>query len=217
MITFVYEVVLWTLVSMTSFIALMGFFVLAGTAYAPVNAEATTSEINPATIKVAVKEEVSLERTAETVLSVKLTAYNAVPEQTDGNPFVTASGAVSNPEVIAARSHDLAGELPFGTIIAVERPEYQDPLACGYDAVEHLVGYRVIADTTHSRKRAQIDLLMNQEDTVTVKGREMNPSLALGVCGDVTIRVVGRIKVGEIPTTQTELAEIVTGGRLALR
>ncbi len=217
MITFVYEVVLWTLVSMTSFIALMGFFVLAGTVSAPVAVQATPSEIDSAAVKVAVKEEVSLKRTAETVLSVKLTAYNAVPEQTDANPFVTASGAASNPEVMAARSRDLVGELPFGTIIAIERPDYQDPLSCGYDAVEHLIGYRVIGDTTHSRKVAQIDLLMNQEDTVTVKGREMNPSLALGVCDEVTIRVVGHIKVSEIPTTQAELVEIVTGGRLALR
>ena len=192
----------------------MGFFVLAGTAQAPVHAEQTPSEIEHAAVKVALKDEVAVERGVEGVLSVKLTAYNAVPEQTDGNPEITASGAYSNPEVIAARSHDLKGELPFGTIIAIERPAEQS-LSCGFDTVDHLVGYRVIADTTHSRKRAQIDVLMDAKDTVTVRGKEVNPSLALGICDGVTIRVVGKIKVGDIPATQAELAEIVTGSRLA--
>jgi len=199
---------------MTSLIALMGFFVLAGTAYAPVHAEQITPSVE-APIKVALKDEVSVTREALGVLSVKLTAYNAVPEQTDGNPDVTASGAFSNPEVIAARSHDLATELPFGTIIAIEAPEVSSQ-SCGYASVEHLVGYRVIADTTHSRKVAQIDVLLNAADTVTIRGKEVNPSLALGICNGVTIKVVGRIKTGDIPATQIELAEIVTGGKLAL-
>jgi hypothetical protein len=34
--------------------------------------------------------------------NVTLTAYNAVAAQTDDSPFETASGAYSNPEVIAA-------------------------------------------------------------------------------------------------------------------
>lgn len=188
----------------------MGFFVLSGTAYAPVHAETPA-----ATESIAVKEEVSVDRDALGVLSVKLTAYNAVPEQTDGNPQVTASGAFSNPEVVAARSHDLAGELPFGTVISIERPEHQDPMACGYDKVEHLIGYRVIADTTHSRKREQIDLLMNPADTVTVRGVEVNPAKALGICNEVTITVVGRIKVRDIPETQDQLADIIEAGKLA--
>ncbi len=199
---------------MTPLIALMGFFVWAGTAYAPVQAEQTP--IDPAeTVKVAVKDEVAVARDAVGELSVKLTAYNAVPEQTDGNPLITASGAASNPEVIAARSKDLASELPFGTIISIEAP--QNPSrSCGYASVEHLVGYRVIADTTHSRKVEQIDVLVNMEDTVLVSGKAVNPALALGICNGVTIKVVGRIKVSDIPSTQAELVDIVTGGKLAL-
>src|SRR5262245_5115403 len=40
--------------------------------------------------------------------TVLMTGYNAVPGQTDGDPHTTASGARSNPEIIAARSRDLA-------------------------------------------------------------------------------------------------------------
>ena len=52
--------------------------------------------------------------------AVTLTAYNAVPAQTDANPLETASGMFSNPEIVAARSQNLADKLPFGTIIALD-------------------------------------------------------------------------------------------------
>lgn len=160
---------------------------------------------------------VAVEKTREEMAyTVLLTAYNAVPEQTDANPFVTASGAHSNPEVVVARSHDLAGELPFGTIIAIERPEYQDPKACGFDSVEHLLGYRVVADTTHKRKVNQIDVLLDPMDTVPVRLHEVNPAKALGLCDDVVIRVVGKIAVADIPETQEELRHAVEGTRLVM-
>lgn len=167
-------------------------------------------------VEVAVATVAAPEPEAEEVYTVKLTAYNAVPSQTDHNPFVTASGMFSNPEVVVARSHDLKEELPFGTVIAIERPEYQHPSKCGFDSVAHLIGYRVVADTTHSRKRAQIDILFNQEDTVPVRAREINPAVALGICDDVVIRVVGRIALDEIPETQTELAIAIDGTKLVL-
>jgi 3D (Asp-Asp-Asp) domain-containing protein len=155
---------------------------------------------------------VAVEKTQEEMeYTVKLTAYNAVPEQTDQNPHTTASGAYSNPEVVVARSHDLASELPFGTIIAIERPEYQNPTSCGFDSVAHLLGYRVIADTTHKRKVNQIDVLLNQLDTVPVKHKEVNPSVALGICDDVVIRVVGNVAIADIPETQEELRYLVEG------
>lgn len=149
-------------------------------------------------------------------LSVLLTAYNAVPEQTDHNPLVTASGARSNPSVVVARSHDLAKELPFGTVIAIERPEYQNPKKCGYDSVEHLIGYRVVADTTHKRKVNQIDILLDEEDTVSVGSREVNPAKALGLCHDVVIRVVGKLDVKEIPSTQSALVAVIEGTKLVM-
>ncbi len=153
---------------------------------------------------------------ANTPFTVKLTAYNAVPSQTDGNPFVTASGSFSNPEVVAARSGDLAKDLPFGTIIAITRSGDDTP-SCNYSKVQHLIGYRVIADAMNPRITNTVDVLLDQHDTVTLGGKEVNPGKALGMCGKVTIRVVGHIAVKDIPDTQDELAAYVTPPVLATR
>lgn len=155
---------------------------------------------------------------AEAPVSVRLTGYNAVPEQTDGNPDVTASGARSNPAVIAARSRDLAGTLPFGTVIVLETPEKSN--SCGFEVVDHLIGYRVIADAMHDRKRNQVDVMFDISDTVQIgvagqPRKETNPAVALGVC-DVSIRVVGKINIKDIPATQRELA-LLMSRKLAIR
>ncbi len=175
-------------------IALTGFFVWSGIA-APAFVPAGDS-VKP------------ILKAPEANLSVKLTAYNAVPEQTDSDPFTTASGAYSNPEVIAARSRDLAAELPFGTVIAIEAPEKSH--SCGFKTVEHLIGYRVIADTMHERMHNKIDVLFDPGDVVEIgvngePKKLVNPARALGICS-VTARVVGKIDVKDIPTTQSELA-----------
>jgi 3D (Asp-Asp-Asp) domain-containing protein len=143
--------------------------------------------------------------------TVKLTAYNAVPEQTDGDPFTTASGAYSNPEVVAARSRDLGAELPFGTIIALENPTKSN--SCGFGTVQHLIGYRVVADTMHERMQNKIDVLFNADDKVMIgvngqPKKATNPARALGIC-NVEMRVVGKINIKDIPETQAELAMIV--------
>lgn len=153
---------------------------------------------------------------AETPFTVKLTAYNAVPSQTDSNPFVTASGSFSNPEVVAARSGDLAKDLPFGTIIAIERSGLDTP-ACNYSKVAHQIGYRVIADAMNPRITNTVDVLLDEKDTVVVNGRTVNPGIALGLCGKVTVRVVGHMAVKDIPMTQAELAAYVTPTVLATR
>lgn len=141
-------------------------------------------------------------------LTTKLTAYNAVPAQTDNNPFWTASGAFSNPEVVAARSGDLAAKLPYGTVIAIERAGYDTP-SCGYSKVESQIGYRVIADAMNPRIVNTVDVLLDQKNTVPYNGYQINPGRALGVCGQVTIRVIGHISVKDIPETQAELAQMV--------
>lgn len=152
-----------------------------------------------------------------TSLTTKLTAYNAVPGQTDNNPFTTAIGAFSNPEVVAARSSDLATKLPYGTVIAIER-SYPDSGACGFARVEHQIGYRVIADAMNPRIVNTVDVLLDQHDTVNYNGYQINPGRALGRCSDVTIRVIGRIAVKDIPATQTELAAMVEqSNMLAMR
>jgi hypothetical protein len=148
-------------------------------------------------------------------LSVTLTSYNAVADQTSSTPWITASGAASNPQVIAARSRGLASELPFGTIIAVMGPSSADDGPyCGYDAVSHLIGYRVIADTTNARfTRPRIDIQLNQNDKVDVGGKLINPSVALGACTGVQIQVVGYVNPQNIPSTQAGLAALVNSSQ----
>lgn len=148
--------------------------------------------------------------------TVHATAYNALPGQTDGNPNVTASGAYSNPEVVAARSRDLAEELPFGTVIALERAG-GDTSSCGFSSVEHLIGYRVIADTMNARMTNKVDVLLDHNDTVVHNGRSYNPGIVFGVCDEVTIRVVGHVDIKNMPSTQAELQELFAGNALALR
>lgn len=149
--------------------------------------------------------------------TTKLTAYNAVPSQTDNNPFTTASGAFSNPEVVAARSGDLAYKLPYGTVIAIERTSSDTP-SCNYSTVESQIGYRVIADAMNPRISNTVDVLLDQNHVVPVGGRLVNPGRALGMCGAVTITVVGKIDVKDIPSTQAELAQMVqSSNMLAVR
>lgn len=155
--------------------------------------------------------------------AVTLTAYNAVPEQTDGDPFVTASGAYSNPEVVAARSRDLAAELPFGTIIEVMGPADPDN-SCGYDIVAPIVGYRIIADTMNARYTDRIDILFSTNSNYVLSGRTKNAGNVLGICKGASIRVVGHVDItrpGRLPDTQEKLAALVSEGQggpaLALR
>ncbi len=145
--------------------------------------------------------------------AVTLTAYNAVPEQTDGDPLVTASGSFSNPEVVAARSRDLKDELPFGTIIEIVGPSTPNN-NCGYGIVAPIVGYRVIADTMNARYTSRIDILFHTDSNYTMKdGKVKNAGTILGICNGASIRVVGYIDItypSRLPKTQRELARLVT-------
>ncbi len=177
---------------MTGFIttALMGFFVLSG-----------------AGGKIAVADTAVplIEEPAYPTYSVSMTGYNAVPEQTDSDPYTTASGAYSNPDIVAARSADLAAALPFGTVIEVVAHNGMKSPNCGFAAVEQYMGLRVIADAMHPRKKNQIDILFHNEPNVRAQGRKVNPAVALGVCKEIEIRVVGKIDVKRMPRTQDEL------------
>lgn len=148
--------------------------------------------------------------------AVTLTAYNAVEAQTDGNPFETASGAYSNPEVVAARSQDLRDELPFGTIIEFDGSNASKG-TCGYSVVAPVVGYRVIADTMNVRYTNRIDILLHtkEEYATTDKGMK-NAAEILGICKGVVIRVVGYIDINHIPKTQAALAAMIDGSSNAL-
>jgi len=193
--------------------ALVGFLVLPFSATAPLPAEASF-----ATTKVGVSAKLALadSKSAVAPFTVQLTAYNALPEQTDATPFVTASGSFSNPEVIAARSNDLKGTLPFGTVIALTQVG-TDSNSCKYSKVESQIGYRVIADSMNPRISNTVDVLLDQNKTVWVDGREVNPGIALGRCGQVSIQIVGQMNVKDIPETQAELAAMVSPSHLATR
>lgn len=150
-------------------------------------------------------------------LNVAMTGYNAVPEQTDSDPLVTASGAYSNPEIIVARSVDLAEDLPFGTVIEITSKSATSTRGCGLSVVEDHVGYRVVADSMHPRKRQQIDVLFDTEASVLLGGKSVNAARVLGVCKGVEIRVVGEVDIKKMPRNQFELKRIVEEQRLAIR
>lgn len=184
---------------MITFGALMGFFLLSSVL--PAHAVAPLAPIVPN-------------------YTVTLTAYNAVVAQTDSDPLMTASGAYSNPEVVAARSRNLAEELPFGTIIEIDGTDASIK-TCGYSIVAPLIGYRVVADTMNARYTNRIDILFSMKSNYTLSdGRVKNAGMVLGICNDVTVRVVGHIDLTnpkQLPKTQAELAAIVNGsGALAL-
>lgn len=208
-------------------IALIGAFVLSSSVSTPLPTEAdqitagTGQEVSTNTALLALPQAPKAKVVRDTpatspTYTVALTAYNAVPGQTDGDPMVTASGARSNPEVVAARSRDLGTELPFGTVIALERTQADTP-RCQFSKVDHLIGYRVIADTMNARFTNKVDVMFPADETVAVGTRIVNPSIALGVCDQVQMRVVGKVDVNNIPATQSELAHLVEGTALARR
>jgi 3D (Asp-Asp-Asp) domain-containing protein len=146
--------------------------------------------------------------------TVGMTAYNAVSSQTDGSPDITASGAYSDPDVVAARSQDLASELPFGTVIEIEAATSSPD--CGYEHVGQLIGLRVIADTMNAKMHNKVDILLPQKET-TASGKTNNPAIILGQCKDVTIKVVGHVDISNMPQDQTELAtDLNSSGELAV-
>ena len=173
----------------------MGLFLLSGIAMAmPAQAQAPTTPTEPSSN-----------------YTVALTGYNAVPEQTDDTPFDTASGAYSNPEVVAARTVDLADRLPFGTIIKIEGPSAPDDDDCGYHAAAPFIGYRVIADSMNARLKGRVDILFSTSTAVisAAAGMKQNAANTLGICRGSTVRVVGFVDIDRIPKTQKELAMLV--------
>ncbi len=185
----------------------MALFAFSGVA-APVTAVATSTPEEPPSI------------------SVTLTGYNAVPAQTDSDPMITASGAYSNPQVVAARSRDLGKTLPFGTIIEISgpaSPAMQN--SCGYGVVAPTIGYRVIADTMNAKFTHRIDVLLPDTNVYKTEDRGMtNGAVVLGICDGVSIRVVGHVDISDpanLPDSQEALAAIVVrengGDSLALK
>ena len=187
---------------------------VAGILFLP-SAAATPTPVATATTTVpAVGDDPSPSQVADATASttsytVKLTGYNAVPWQTDADPSLTASGAASNPEVVAARSVDLAQKLPYGTVVKFART-LKDTPNCRYAEVAPQIGYRVIADSMNAKWRDRVDVQLKAANTVPVDGVQRNPAVALGLCTEVTVTVVGHMDLSDIPSTEDELAKLYT-------
>lgn len=162
--------------------------------------------------KVAPKEEPTYKS-----LTVLMSGYNALPGQTDDTPDVTASGTKPIPGVTAARSQDLAGELPYGTVIELVHTE--KALAsngCGLSVLDGVEGYRVITDAMHPRKTNQIDLVFSTTRTVQHGGRELNRAQVFGLCDGMEVRIVGFIDLKDLPQSQGELKLALERSKRAL-
>ncbi len=140
-------------------------------------------------------------------LNVKMTAYNALAAQTDSTPDRTSIGAYTNPDIVAARSKDLADELPYGTVIEVVPVATTSPrdVNCGREYVHDQIGLRVISDAMNPRITNTIDILLDHNELVKVGTKKRNPAKALGMCKNVTIKIIGRIDTKKMPKTQEEL------------
>lgn len=183
--------------------ALVGLLLFPGAVFnRPQEQISTISSAN-----IAEEDTVPLPLISTNTFVVKVTAYNAVPDQTDNTPHITASGAYANSNIVAARSRDLAKQLPFGTIIEIEPPVLQK--TCGYNSVKSQIGYRVIADTMNVDKRNQIDILLNYRNKVSIGNTYKNPSVVFGVCRHVNIHIVGYVSISKIPRTQSQLVHYI--------
>jgi 3D (Asp-Asp-Asp) domain-containing protein len=91
---------------------------------------------------------------------VRVTAYNAVPEQTDETPDICAWGDQIRPG-----------------IIAISRDLEQVGLTRGKEVYIEGIGKAVVLDRMHDRKRNQIDIYMQRyEDAVRFGAKELSIS-----------------------------------------
>jgi 3D (Asp-Asp-Asp) domain-containing protein len=93
-------------------------------------------------------------------LRLKSTAYNSLPEQTYGNPFVTATGARTAFGIIAVSRDLLGADLPYGSLVRIrDLGNYHNGRGAGrFQEVLDSQGLFIVEDTMHARKRQQIDV-----------------------------------------------------------
>lgn len=118
-------------------------------------AEAAKNE----TLKTGVLTQASLVKTPDRVMSVSMTAYNSLPEQTDSNPFETAMGTITRHGVVAMNG------IPLGTYIKI--PElYGDEIF-------------IVEDRMNARYTNRVDVWMEN----------YSDARKFGVKHDVTIEI----------------------------
>jgi 3D (Asp-Asp-Asp) domain-containing protein len=91
-------------------------------------------------------------------LSVRSTAYNSIPNQTDSSPFHTATGARTRYGIIAL-SRDLLRRFPYGSKVTLEDVgSWRSGRGYGKYNVMLKNTVFVVEDTMHPRKRGTVDV-----------------------------------------------------------
>lgn len=85
---------------------------------------------------------------------VTVTSYNSLAAQTQGNPFITATGTRTRPGVIAV-SRDLVRAYGYGAKLKIV--SWKKTNGCNPQAIPKNVTYR-IEDTMHPRWNRKIDI-----------------------------------------------------------
>jgi 3D (Asp-Asp-Asp) domain-containing protein len=127
---------------------------------APALAAQETADAEQDEARLAAKKKPSKKKKTKVTRIVRVTAYNAVPEQTDSTPDICAWGDKIRPG-----------------IIAISRDLEQSGLTRGKEVHVEGIGKVVVLDRMHHRKRNQIDLYMeNYEDAVEFGVKELTIS-----------------------------------------
>jgi len=93
-------------------------------------------------------------------LTLRATAYNSLPSQTDGDPHITATGATTRFGIIAASRDLLAGGVPYGSLVRIrDLGGFGNGRGAGaFQEVLDGMDLFVVEDTMHIRKEQQVDV-----------------------------------------------------------
>lgn len=91
---------------------------------------------------------------------LRATAYNSLPEQTNDQPFITATGARTRFGIIAVSRDLLTQDIPYGSLVRIKDLGnfYNGRNAGHYQPLLDSQGLFIVEDTMHPRKTQQIDL-----------------------------------------------------------
>ncbi|MFC4427512.1 hypothetical protein [Deinococcus navajonensis] len=114
------------------------------------SASVSAAQTRAAAVAASVASPVAAARSTGRSAVVRATAYNSLPGQTDGSPFITATGTRVRPGVVAL-SRDLLRLFPYGSKIMIE------DLSGRYNFKGRVF---VVEDTMAARKTNSLDIWM---------------------------------------------------------
>lgn len=93
-------------------------------------------------------------------LTLRATAYNSLPNQTDAQPHITATGAKTHFGIIAVSRDLLRGAIPYGSLVRLrDLGSYYHGRGVGkFQALLDQQGLFIVEDTMHPRKTQQLDV-----------------------------------------------------------